>query len=144
MDERLIVTRRTLLLSLLAVPAAAATDAPMVSIAEFTDAGKKVRVAMVPKVVKTESEWREILPPIAFAVTRLADTERPFTGATPSSPRSRPRARASTRRSNHTNGATAGLLSWSPPPRISSPPSKRCSRPERTWTRATFTGARRS
>ena len=82
MTEPLIVTRRTLLLSLLAVPAAVAAEDELVSIAEFTDAGKRIAVKRLPKVVRTESEWRELLSPISFAVTRRADTEVPFTGAT--------------------------------------------------------------
>jgi peptide-methionine (R)-S-oxide reductase len=80
--ESLELTRRALLMTLVVAPVAAAADAPMVSIAEFTDAGKRIRVGMVPKVVRTEREWREMLSPTSFAVTRLADTERPFTGAT--------------------------------------------------------------
>ncbi|MBI3567816.1 MAG: peptide-methionine (R)-S-oxide reductase MsrB [Gemmatimonadetes bacterium] len=43
--------------------------------------GERVGRVHVPKVVKTEAEWRRTLTPLAFAVTRLADTERPFTGA---------------------------------------------------------------
>jgi peptide-methionine (R)-S-oxide reductase len=53
-----------------------------VSIAEFSDAGAPLGVKKLPKVVKTEAEWRRQLTPISFEVTRHADTERPFTGAT--------------------------------------------------------------
>jgi peptide-methionine (R)-S-oxide reductase len=75
------LTRRTFLASLLATPALAAGDG-MVSIAEYTDTGKRVRVVLLPKMVKTDAEWRELLPAISYSVTRLADTERPFSGAT--------------------------------------------------------------
>ncbi len=81
MTEPLILTRRTLLMSLLTMPALAA-DVKMVPIVEFTDKGKRVGLKMLPKVVKTEAEWREILSPVSFEVTRKADTEVPFTGAT--------------------------------------------------------------
>ena len=53
-----------------------------VSIVEFSDAGARLGVKRLPKVVKSEAEWRRQLTPISFEVTRHADTERPFTGAT--------------------------------------------------------------
>lgn len=53
----------------------------MVSIVEFSDAGVRGSVVSVPKIVKSESEWRKLLSPDSFEITRRAGTERPFTGA---------------------------------------------------------------
>lgn len=53
-----------------------------VSIAEFTDQGKRLGTKELPKVVKSEGEWRRQLSAISFEVTRRDATERPFTGAT--------------------------------------------------------------
>ncbi len=53
----------------------------IVKIVEFTDAGVRQDVVEVPKVVKTDAEWRKQLSPEAYEVTRHADTERAFTGA---------------------------------------------------------------
>jgi peptide-methionine (R)-S-oxide reductase len=53
----------------------------MVRIVEFSDAGVRQDVVVVPKVVKSEEEWRQQLSPLAFEVTRHAGTETAFTGA---------------------------------------------------------------
>jgi peptide-methionine (R)-S-oxide reductase len=51
-----------------------------VTIVEFTDDGKRLKKVKAPKVVKTEDEWRKLLPPSAFSITRHADTEMAYSG----------------------------------------------------------------
>src|SRR5438270_13169401 len=51
-----------------------------VDIVEFTDAGERKDTVHVPKVVKTESEWKQQLSPGAYNVTREDGTEMAFTG----------------------------------------------------------------
>ena len=51
-----------------------------VEIVQFSDAGQRLGVVHVPKVVKTEAEWRSQLPEGVFEITRHADTEVAFTG----------------------------------------------------------------
>jgi peptide-methionine (R)-S-oxide reductase len=51
-----------------------------VTIVEFSGHGRKLRKVRVPKIVKTEAEWKQQLSPNAFEITRHADTEIAFTG----------------------------------------------------------------
>jgi len=52
-----------------------------VKIVQFDDTGKKLAVVTVPKVVKTDEEWRKLLDSEQYQVTRHAATERPFHNA---------------------------------------------------------------
>lgn len=53
----------------------------MVRIVEFSDSGAREGVVQVPKVVKSDDEWRKQLGPAAFDITRKDGTEMAFTGA---------------------------------------------------------------
>jgi peptide-methionine (R)-S-oxide reductase len=55
-----------------------ATDT--VTIVEFSERGERLQRGHVPKISKRESEWKQMLAPEAFEVTRHAATERPFSG----------------------------------------------------------------
>ena len=62
-------------------PKQAAPAGPQeVTIVEFTDSGERKETLHVPKIVKTENEWRQQLPPQTFNVTREEGTEMAFTG----------------------------------------------------------------
>ena len=66
------------------VPAAkplAANEGPAnVTIVNFGADGKKTNTVTVPRIIKTDAEWRHLLDEGTYRVTRLADTEMPFTG----------------------------------------------------------------
>lgn len=52
-----------------------------VKIVEFAADGAQKGVVEVPKIVKSDAEWKKQLTPLEFEVTRKAGTERAFTGA---------------------------------------------------------------
>jgi len=54
----------------------------MVTVIQYGPDGKKIGKVKLPRVVKSEAEWQQQLPPISFEVTRHAGTERAYTGST--------------------------------------------------------------
>jgi peptide-methionine (R)-S-oxide reductase len=60
-----------------------AKDEPAdVTIVEFATNGKKTGKVVVPRIVKSDAEWRQQLSAISYEVTRRAGTERAYTGDT--------------------------------------------------------------
>ena len=53
-----------------------------VTVIEFSPAGKPTGKVTVPRVVKSEADWKKQLSPVSFDVTRHAGTERAYTGNT--------------------------------------------------------------
>jgi len=91
------VTRRGFLLSLTAIGAGLSawwfmsktqsTEAKQpnqkvedVDIVEFSNSGERQGKVHVPKIVKSDSEWKQQLSPDAFDITRHDGTEMAFTG----------------------------------------------------------------
>jgi peptide-methionine (R)-S-oxide reductase len=66
----------------LQIPAFASTAPGMVTIVEFAANGKKTGKVVVPKVVKSDAEWRSQLSAISYEVARQAGTERAYSGDT--------------------------------------------------------------
>lgn len=61
-------------------PGTSNETAEKVTIVEFTDSGERQNTATVPKVIKSDEEWKQQLSPQAFKITRHEGTERAFTG----------------------------------------------------------------
>jgi len=51
-----------------------------VDIVEFSDSGERQGKVHVPKMVKSDSEWKQQLSPNAYAIARQEGTEMAFTG----------------------------------------------------------------
>ncbi len=57
-------------------------DAGPVTVIQFSSDGKRVGEVTIPRVVKSDAEWKQQLSPISFEVARRAGTERAYTGST--------------------------------------------------------------
>jgi peptide-methionine (R)-S-oxide reductase len=54
---------------------------PEVAIAEFSSSGVATGTVRVPKIVKSDAEWKRQLSANAFDIARRADTEMAYTGS---------------------------------------------------------------
>ena len=66
--------------TILAAAHAAPGEPKDVTVVLFSDAGERLKKERIPRVVKTEGEWRKQLSGNAFDITRRADTEFAFSG----------------------------------------------------------------
>jgi peptide-methionine (R)-S-oxide reductase len=62
--------------------AAGAGTPGTVTVVQFSDAGKPTGKVSVPRVVRSDAEWKQKLAPISFEVARRAGTERAYSGST--------------------------------------------------------------
>jgi peptide-methionine (R)-S-oxide reductase len=59
---------------------AAQSSAEAVTVVQFAADGTRIGPVKLPKVRKSQQEWKRVLTPRQFAVTRLAGTEEPYSG----------------------------------------------------------------
>jgi len=64
-----------------AQPLAADQGPSHVNVVQFSDGGEMLGLVTLPRVIKTDAEWRRQLPDASYWVTRHADTERAFSGS---------------------------------------------------------------
>jgi peptide-methionine (R)-S-oxide reductase len=62
------------------IEAAAKNEPAEVTVVQFSDSGQRLAKVKIPRVVKTEEEWRKQLSGNAFEITRHADTEFAYSG----------------------------------------------------------------
>ena len=75
-----LVAAQSVVAKLWAAAQSAPVTAPIVTIENFSAAGKSLGLAQVPKVIKTEAEWRAQLSAAAYRVARQDGTEYAFSG----------------------------------------------------------------
>jgi peptide-methionine (R)-S-oxide reductase len=64
-----------------AAPRLAPDDGPKeVTVVIFSADGTRTGTKTLPRVIKSDDQWKHQLPEESYLVTRHADTERPFTG----------------------------------------------------------------
>jgi peptide-methionine (R)-S-oxide reductase len=62
------------------IQAAAKSEPAEVTIVQFSDAGQRLAKVKIPRVVKSDDEWRRQLPYGVYEITRHADTELAYSG----------------------------------------------------------------
>jgi peptide-methionine (R)-S-oxide reductase len=62
------------------IASAAKNEPAEVTIVQFSDSGQRLVKVKIPRVVKTEEEWRQQLSGNSFEITRHADTEFAYSG----------------------------------------------------------------
>ena len=64
------------------LPVSAASAPGNVTIVEFAANGQKTGKRILPRIIKSDAEWKRQLSPVSYEVTRRAGTERAYSGDT--------------------------------------------------------------